>query len=222
MRRLNRLNKSGEELHALFALVDRHLGADAAHYRKMKIAFQGPLENHSVRIDEIHLAAIAQKCDRRALGDFDFDSIGKRAPHRGLLHPRQRFDLLAALVKRNAQHAVIAIGCKNSQHIRRLHVVIARDVNLVGLQQRHCGSMQKKIFGNVSHACQRESGEDPQRHAQIRHPGFPAELPPLDLERLLPPEILRLFVRQNFLRVNVRVHGPQFRQKITSFSSSTP
>ena len=133
MRGLNLLDESGEELHALFALVDWHLGVDATHHRKMKIPFQRPLENHSVRIDEAHLAAIAQKCDRRALRDFNLDSIGKRAPHRCLFHPRQRFDLLSALVQRNAQHAVIAVGGENPQHIRRLHVVIARDVNLIGL-----------------------------------------------------------------------------------------
>jgi hypothetical protein len=40
---------------------------------------------------------------------------------------------------------------------------------------------------------------------QVGLPGFPAELSPLDLDRLLPAEILRLFVGQNFLRVGLRV-----------------
>src|SRR5580704_3307832 len=133
MRGLNLLDESREEPQTLFALVDRHFRADAAHHRKMKIAFQRPLQNHSIGIDKARLAAFAQKCDRSALGDINFNLIGKRAPHRCLLHPRQRFDLLPALVQRNAQHAVIAIGCKNPQHIRGLHVTIPGNVNLVGL-----------------------------------------------------------------------------------------
>src|SRR5208282_6584229 len=67
-----------------------------------------------------------------------------------------------------------------------------------------------------------ERDHAPKRDAQIRLPGFLAEFAPLDFQRLLPPEILRLFVGQHFLGVSVHVHGSQFFQKITSFSSSMP
>src|SRR5580704_8467165 len=50
---------------------------------------------------------------------------------------------------------------------------------------------------------------------------FP-EFPPLDLQRLLPPKILRLFVGQKLLGISVRVDSLQFFQRMTSFSSSTP
>src|SRR5580704_7161921 len=50
---------------------------------------------------------------------------------------------------------------------------------------------------------------------------FP-EFPPLDLQRLLPPKILRLFVGQELLGISVSVDGLQFFQRMTSFSSSTP
>ncbi len=68
----------------------------------------------------------------------------------------------------------------------------------------------------------RESNHAPKRDAQIRLPGFLAEFAALDFQGLLATEILRLFVGQNFLGVSVRVHGSQFFQKITSFSSSMP
>jgi hypothetical protein len=53
----------------------------------------------------------------------------------------------------------------------------------------------------VGHPGARDARGSPQRDLQIGSPGLPAELAPLDLYRLLPAEILRLLVRQNFLRV---------------------
>ena len=48
----------------------------------------------------------------------------------------------------------------------------------------------------IGHASAGDSKAHAKRHAQIRFPGFPAEFPPLDLQRLLPAKILRLFVGQ--------------------------
>ena len=65
-------------------------------------------------------------------------------------------------------------------------------------------------------------GRGPRRNAKVGLPGFAAELAALDLDWLLPTEILRLFVREDFLRVSFRVDGFQFCQTITSFSSPIP
>jgi hypothetical protein len=63
------------------------------------------------------------------------------------------------------------------------------------------------MHAGICHAC----GHDPHAHAdrdtEIRLPGLPAKLPPLNLQRLLPAKILRLFVGQEFLGISVRVHG---------------
>jgi hypothetical protein len=53
-------------------------------------------------------------------------------------------------------------------------------------------------------------------------PAISAKLAPLDFERLLPPKIPRLFVRQDFGRIGICVDGFQFCQTITSFSRTMP
>jgi hypothetical protein len=68
--------------------------------------------------------------------------------------------------------------------------------------------------------CQAESG--PSGDTEIALPSLPTELAPLDLDRPLPAKILRLFIRENFLGIDTGVDGFQFRQTITSFSSSMP
>jgi hypothetical protein len=50
-------------------------------------------------------------------------------------------------------------------------------------------------------------GGRPRRNTKVGLPGLTAELAPLDLNRLLPAEILRLLVGQDFLRIDVRVDG---------------
>jgi hypothetical protein len=74
----------------------------------------------------------------------------------------------------------------------------------------------------VSASYARNARRRPRRHAKIGLPGLAAELAPLDLDRLLPAEILRLLGFQDFLGIGVRVDGFQFCQTITSFSSSIP
>jgi len=59
----------------------------------------------------------------------------------------------------------------------------------------------------VSASRARNSGSRPRRHTKIRFPRLAAELAPLDLYRLLPAEILRLLVGQDFLGIRVRVDG---------------
>src|ERR1700728_5354055 len=90
------------------------------------------------------------------------------------------------------------------------------------MNQRHFGRSVEKMARLVGGERRSRRADDPHADAEISAPSLAAELPPLDLERLLPPEILRLLVREHFLRKRVRVDGFQFRQRITSFSSSTP
>src|SRR5580704_6758105 len=90
------------------------------------------------------------------------------------------------------------------------------------MNQRHLRRSKQKISEGVRHTNARYSHANSDRDAEIRLPGLPAEFPPFDLQRLLPAEILRLFVGQELLGIGVRVHGLQFFQRMTSFSSSTP
>src|ERR1700683_1913802 len=90
------------------------------------------------------------------------------------------------------------------------------------MNQRHSRRREQKMPAGICHARTRDSNAHSDRDAQIRLPGLPAKLSPLNLQRLLPAKILRLFVGQEFLGIRVRVHGLQFFQRMTSFSSSTP
>ena len=100
--------------------------------------------------------------------------------------------------------------------------MIAVNFNLLGMDQRCFRRSQQKVREKICSGGAGNGNRCPKSNAEIGLPGFPAELAPLDLDRLLPAKILRLFVRQDFLWVGVRADGPQFCQTITSFSSSTP
>ena len=45
-------DKSREKLHACLAIVKRHIRVDSGDHRKMKIAFERPVQNHSVRVHQ--------------------------------------------------------------------------------------------------------------------------------------------------------------------------
>jgi hypothetical protein len=90
------------------------------------------------------------------------------------------------------------------------------------MNERHFRRSQKEMAKFVNHPGCGEAGGYAQRNPQIGLPGSPTELTPPDLEGLLPAEILRLFVRQDLLGIDLRVDDLQFCQTITSFSSSTP
>ena len=167
--------------------------------------------------------AVAQKSDRSPLDNFHLDRVRKRPANRGLLDPGNRFESGAAVRQRNAQDAAAAIGTKNIQHARARNVAIAGKFHLIGMNQR---TFPARSAGNarrlIGEPRARDTHRGPSRNAQIRLPGFAAEFAALDLDRLLPPKILRLFVGQDFLGVNFRLDGFQFCQTITSFSSSIP
>jgi hypothetical protein len=73
------------------------------------------------------------------------------------------------------------------------------------MNQFHFASGKQKLPADVRASRSGYAGSGPQRDAKPRLPGLPAELPPLDLERFLPPEILGLFVSQDFLGISFRL-----------------
>src|ERR1700722_11107950 len=129
--------KAGEKLHAFFAIIERHGSVQSGDHRTMKVALRGARQDHAVDVDEFHLIAGAEKSDRRAFGNVDFDGIGQRAAYHRLLHPGQRFDLPAALVEVDTQHAVVAVHAENFPDAIGSDVVSVGNLNLVGMNQGH-------------------------------------------------------------------------------------
>jgi hypothetical protein len=206
--RLNRgdlLHKLREELHPLFAIFERHLLRDTGDDREVKIAFERAFEDYAVRIDERKLGSFAQKGDRRALGDLDFDSIGQRTAHAGVLNPGEHFYLATSLINRDSKKALAAIGNKDLAHALRANVVIAFYADLVGMKQSHSTRCEQEAAAFIRRRRASETDSGPGRHAQIRFPGLPAELSPLNFDRFLPAKVLRLFIRDYLLRIDFGV-----------------
>jgi hypothetical protein len=76
------------------------------------------------------------------------------------------------------------------------------------MDKRHFARCEQKLSADVRAADSGDAGGGPQRDAEVRLPGFSAKLAPPDLERLLPPKILRLFVSQDFLGIGFRLDDP--------------
>jgi hypothetical protein len=64
------------------------------------------------------------------------------------------------------------------------------------------------LTADVSGAHAGDARRGPERDTKIGPPGFFAELAPPDFQRLLPTEILRLFVGQDFLGIRLRLDDP--------------
>jgi hypothetical protein len=158
-----------------------------------------------VNIDERKAAALAQESDRRPLGNVHLQSVRQRAANGGLRDPWNCFELPTTLFERNAQHALITINRKNFQHGSGFDVMIAGNVNLIGMNKSHLARREQKLAADIGAADARDAGRGPQRDAEIRLPGFPAKLAAPDFERFLPPKILRLFVSQDFLGISFRL-----------------
>jgi hypothetical protein len=73
------------------------------------------------------------------------------------------------------------------------------------MQQSHLPGHEQEAAAFVRCRGTGEAEGRPGRHAQICFPGLPAEFPPLDLDRLLAAKILRLLIRNDFLRIDVGV-----------------
>jgi hypothetical protein len=202
------LLKAHEKLHALFALVERHLRGDAGHDGKMEIGAQRPLKNHAVRIDQQHVAALAQEGDRNALADFDLDPVGQNAANRRALDPSDGFELAAALIDRNRQKALSAVGGENFEDRRARNEVIAVNLDLLGMNQLDFGRGLEEASALVGNPDACDTGAEPQGGAQVGLRSYAAELAALDFERFLAAEILRLLIREDFLRKSVDVDGP--------------
>jgi hypothetical protein len=76
------------------------------------------------------------------------------------------------------------------------------------MNELHGSRRKQELSAEICATRSGNTGRGPKRHAKISLPGFPAELAPPDLERLLPPKILRLFVSQDFLGISFRLDDP--------------
>jgi hypothetical protein len=86
--------------------------------------------------------------------------------------------------------------------------VDAGHFDLLGMNEPHSGRGEQEICALVGDPNAGHSHPNPERRAQIGLPRFAAKLATLDFERLLTAEILRLLVREDFLREGVNVDGP--------------
>jgi hypothetical protein len=161
-----------------------------------------------VRIDQQHVAALAQEGDRNALADFDLDPVGQNAANRRALDPSDGFELAAALIDRNRQKALSAVGGENFEDRRARNEVIAVNLDLLGMNQLDFGRGLEEASALVGNPDACDTGAEPQGGAQIGLRSYAAELAALDFERFLAAEILRLLIREDFLRKSVDVDGP--------------
>ena len=86
--------------------------------------------------------------------------------------------------------------------------MIAGNLDLLGMNQLHSRRCEQIAAAVVSDPNACDTGAGPHGDAQVSRPCFAAELATLDLERFLPTEVLRLFVREDFLGKSVNVDGP--------------
>ena len=100
-----------------------------------------------MRVDQAKFGAVAEKRDRRALGDFDADAIGKNALHVGGFDPRKLFERATTRVERNAENAVTAIANKLLQDGVAADNMIAGKFDLFGLEQRDLRRVIQKVAG---------------------------------------------------------------------------
>jgi hypothetical protein len=175
-----------------------------------------------MRVNQGQVTSPAQKRDGSPLRNFNGDLIRQYTPYGCALDPWERLDLVAPLVQRNAEDALAAVRGKNAEHAYRRDIVVSSQNNLLRMDESRFGGSEQKVAEIVSRPGTGDTHGCPHGHVQICFPSFPAKLPPLDLERLLPPQISRLLVNQDFRRIGLDLDGLQFCQTITSFSSSTP
>jgi hypothetical protein len=139
--------------------------------------------------------------------DFHFNLIGQGATYHRMLDPGYSLDLTPAGIERNAQNALATIDGENFEHALGRNIMVPIHGDLVRMHERHFMRGQQKIGNRISDTGRGETRSRPESDASVRPPRFAAEFSTLDFERLLPPKILRLFVREDFLWESVRVHG---------------
>ena len=133
--------------HAAAALFARHAVAEAGDDRKLEVFAARTVEDDAVGVDEAEFGAVAEKRDRRALGDFDANAIRQNALDVSGIDPAQLFERAAARVERDADDAVTAIADELLQNGIAADDVIAGEFDLLGLEQRDLRRVIQKIAG---------------------------------------------------------------------------
>src|SRR5437763_1078568 len=97
------------KLHALFALIAGQIVRNTGNNRKLEIGVLGMVENHAMRINQLHFVAIARKSDGCALHNLDANVIRQNAMDGCGFDPGNLLELGAAEAQRNAQDTAIAV-----------------------------------------------------------------------------------------------------------------
>src|SRR5579859_1804171 len=228
---LDTFHKFLKQLHALFALVARHIVGNAGDDGKLIVRILRAVEDYTMRINQLDLVAITREGDRRALREFDAKTIRKNPVYGGGLDPGNLLELGASLVERNLQDAAIAVLRERSQHGFVSDHVIPGYFNLLGLEQQHGRRIQKKLRTVIRPGDDRTARYRENQDAAIERPAATAEFLAANLDGLLATEVARLFVGNQLRPVTVArfrsrsgvpLHGLQAFQTTTSFSKATP
>src|SRR5207253_3268817 len=124
-------------LYALSALILRQYLRDAGYDRELEIYVAKAIENHTLRVNQRHLVAIAHKSDGRALGELDANAIRENTLDGRRLDPGDLLELAPPKIQRHAQNAAIPIFHELLQHGFAGNDVIAGQLNLLRPQQQH-------------------------------------------------------------------------------------
>src|SRR5690349_18190120 len=220
-----------KQLHALFALIARHVVGNASDDGKLKIHVLRAVQDYTVGINQLDLVAIAREGDWRALREFDANAIRKNPMDGRGLDPGNLLELSAALVERDLQDAMVAVLREWPQHSFASDHVVAGQFDLLGLEQQH-GRRIKKKLGSVIR-CRPEDrscrGED--KNPAVESPAAATEFFAANLNGLLAAQVARFFLGNKLRPVTlagfrsrggVPLHGLQAFQTTTSFSKATP
>src|SRR6266481_4385553 len=208
LHQVNVLHELLIDLHALFAFIARQIFRHAGDNREMKVFAFGTFQKNAMPIDQREFAAVAEERHRRPLCDFH-----------------------AQAIRRDAQHAAVTVVHEEFLNLFSRNDVIPVDVNLVRLDQHHLRRIERIPRTKISSRHQRCARNRPDKHTAIKRPSLSAEFLPADIHRLLPAQILRLFVGHQIRPVRfllcrrgggIALDWFHAFQTTTSFSRVTP
>src|ERR1700722_6039231 len=112
--------------HAQFAAGQSIARIDAGDHRKRVVVLghrsRRHGEQHSRRVHKSDLLALAHKCYRLPLDHRYANAVWKKPHYRGMLDPRNRFQLLAPLAQRNEENIAANIFTKDWEVFGTLYV----------------------------------------------------------------------------------------------------
>src|SRR5215467_1686342 len=223
---LDVLHKFLKQLHALFPLIASKAFRNACYDRELVIRVLGAVEDNAVGVNQLHFVAVAREGDGRAFRQFDANAIGKNAVHGRGFDPGNLLELAAAKVERNLQDAAIAVLREWPQHGFARDDVIARQLDLLGLEKQHRRRIENELC-SVVRACDyggARGGET--ENATVERPAAAAEFFAANFDGFLAAQVARLFFGNQLRAValagfrsrgGVPLHGLQAFQTTTSF-----